>query len=151
MGFDFDSAGFAGGPVAEAAPWVVLGLFAEAADFGVTVHIAELFDALVFGEDVEVVVAALPELIALAFEATRGFAFEDTEQGGQWNVGRFAQEKVDVLGHEDVAADVEMVAFAEGFEDFFEGLFGVGRSEEWEALVTAKGDEVEVAGLLIAF
>jgi hypothetical protein len=79
LGFDFDAAEFSGGPVAEAAPRVVLGLFAEASSYWVAVHVAEFFDALVFGEDVEVVVAALPELFSLAFEATRGFAFEDTE------------------------------------------------------------------------
>ena len=32
----------------------------------------------------------------------------------------FGEEQVDVLGHENVAEDVELVAFAKSFEYFFE-------------------------------
>jgi len=46
----------------EAAPWPVLGFLNETAFDWIAVNVAELLDELGLGEDVEVVVAALPEL-----------------------------------------------------------------------------------------
>lgn len=69
MGFDFDEGGFAGGPVAEAGPDVVFGFLDETAGHGVAMDVAELLDEFSVGEDVEVVVAGLPELEAWAFES----------------------------------------------------------------------------------
>ena len=63
-----DAALFAGEPMAVAAPWPVFRVFDEASFDGVAVDVAELFDELGLGEDVEVVVAGLPELLAVAFE-----------------------------------------------------------------------------------
>ena len=77
MGFDFDSARVAGEPVAVAAPRPVFGAGDEAAFDGVAVDVAELLDKLPLRENVEVVVASLPELWAVALESSRGFAFED--------------------------------------------------------------------------
>jgi hypothetical protein len=54
--------------VAEAAPGPVFGFLDESTFNGVAVDIAELLDELGLGEDVEVVVAGLPELETLAFE-----------------------------------------------------------------------------------
>ena len=73
MGFDFDWAGVAGLPVAVAAPWPVFGFVDEAALDRVAVDVGELLDELGVGEDVEVVVAGLPELWAVAFEEFGGF------------------------------------------------------------------------------
>ena len=52
----------------EAAPRPVFGLFDEVAIYRVAVHVFELLYELVVGEDVEVVVSGLPELVAGAFE-----------------------------------------------------------------------------------
>ena len=62
MGFDFDMSCFACEPVSVAAPWPVFGIFDEAACHRVAVDVAELLDELGLGEDVEVVIAALPEV-----------------------------------------------------------------------------------------
>lgn len=56
-----------------------------------------------------------------------------------------------VLGHEDVAVEVEKVGLAGVFEDLLDGVFGFGGGEVEAAVVAAEGDEVEVAGLLKAF
>ena len=56
-----------------------------------------------------------------------------------------------MLGHEDVAVDVEFVTEAEGFELFFEEDSGVVGVEERPALVATEGDEVEVPFVLPAF
>ncbi|MDP9049212.1 MAG: hypothetical protein M3O31_00595 [Acidobacteriota bacterium] len=76
--FDFDAAGFAGCPVVEAAPWPVFRFRDEAAFDWVAMDVAELLNEFVLGEDVEVVVAGLPELGAGAFEEFRGLSLQDT-------------------------------------------------------------------------
>ena len=48
--------------VAEARPWPVFGLGDQAACNRIAVHAAQLLDALVFAPDIEIIVAALPEL-----------------------------------------------------------------------------------------
>lgn len=150
MGFDLDSALFAGEPVAEAAPGPVFRFLDETACNRIAVDVAELFYELALGEDVEVVVADLPELLAVAFEGLRGLAFEDVQGAGEGPGFRFAEEEMDVLGHEDVAEDVEAVASPELFECGFEGGAGVVVAEKRETLVTAEGDEVVVAFGLVA-
>ena len=75
-------------------------------------NVLELLDMLAVGKDVEVVVAGLPEVLAVAFEEFGGFSFEDTESCGQRVSPRFGEEEVNVLGHQDVSEDVELVAMA---------------------------------------
>ena len=92
LGFDFYSAGFAGEVVAIAAPWPVFGVFCEASFYRVAVDVLELLDVLLVGEDVEVVVAGLPEVFAVALEALRGFSLEDVERGGKGMSFGFAEK-----------------------------------------------------------
>ena len=73
-GFDFDAAGFAGEMVAETAPWPVFGPGNEATYDWVTVDVLQFFNVLSVGEDVEVIVAGLPELFAVALETLGGFS-----------------------------------------------------------------------------
>lgn len=63
---DFDWPGFSGCVMEEAAPGIVFGLLDESAHDWVAVHVSEFLNALVFREDVEVMVAALPELLPLS-------------------------------------------------------------------------------------
>ncbi len=151
MRFDFDYASFAGLPVAEAAPWPVFGLCHQAAGYRVAVHVTEFFSELPLGEDVEVVVAGLPEVLAVAFEALRGFVFEDVESYSQGVGFGFGDEEMDVLGHEDVAVEKETVTSAESFEFFEECGAGVVVVEVGEPTVATEGDEVVVTLVLIAF
>ena len=112
VGFDFDAAGFAGLPVEETAPGPVFGFFDQAAFYRVVMDVAELLDELGLGEDVEVVIARLPELGARTPEELGGFALEDAEGGGEWMTFGLAEQQVDVLGHQDVAEEEESVALA---------------------------------------
>jgi hypothetical protein len=57
--------GFAGGVVVEAGPAVVFRFSDEAAGDGVAVDVLALFDELFCALHVEIVVAALPELLLL--------------------------------------------------------------------------------------
>ena len=68
MGFDFDSTDFPGEPVAIAAPRPIFGILYETALDGVAMDIAKFLGELGLAEDVEIVVANLPELRAVAFE-----------------------------------------------------------------------------------
>ena len=113
FGFDFYSAGFPGEVVAIAAPWPIFGGFDEAAYDWVSVDVPELLDVLSVGEDVEVVVAGLPELFAVAFEALGGFSLEDTHGVAEELLLRFGEQQVDVLWHEDVAEEIEIVRLAD--------------------------------------
>ncbi len=93
----------------------------------------ELFEALPAGEDVEVVVAGLPEGFGVGLFGDG--EFEGLEGLGEGLGGGFAEEVVDVLGDEDVAVDFEVVAFAGLFEGLLEegvvtgggGVCGGGR------------------------
>jgi hypothetical protein len=58
---------------------------------------------------------------------------------------------VDVLGHDDVAEDVELIFLAGGFESVFKDAGRTWGGEVRIAAVTTEGDEVEVVGLLAAF
>jgi hypothetical protein len=137
--------------VVEAAPAVVFGTGDEAAGYWVAVDVADFFYELAGGEGVEVVVTGLPELFTAAFEEFGGFAFDDSEEGGEGVSFWFAGEEVNVLGHEDVGVDGEVVGVAGLFDDSFEDVFGVGVFEKGETVVATEGDEVELAGGLAAF
>jgi hypothetical protein len=63
----------------------------------------------------------------------------------------FGEEEVDVFGHDYVAEEVELVFFAGGFQGVLEDGGGAGGGEVGFAVVTAEGDEVEVACLLSSF
>ena len=65
---DFDGAGFAGSVVVEAAPSIVFRFRDEAAGDRVAMDVTDFFDKFGRGEDIEVVVARLPEAHACAFE-----------------------------------------------------------------------------------
>jgi hypothetical protein len=73
-------------------------------------NIAELLDEFAVGEDVEVVVAALPELRTTALETLRRLVFENVQGNGERMEFGFADEEVEVFGHEDVSEDVQLMA-----------------------------------------
>jgi hypothetical protein len=96
------------------------------------------------GEDVEVVVAGLPEVFSGAFEEFGGLAFDDSEGGREGVVFGFVEEEMDVFGHQDVGVEEEAVGVAGSFDDLFEDFFGFGGVEVGKSVVTTEGDEVEM-------
>ena len=66
-------------------------------------------------------------------------------------VERFADKEMDVLGHDDVAKDFEVVAFAGEFQGVEEDVFRGRGGEVGFAAVTTEGDEVVVAFSLESF
>ena len=63
----------------------------------------------------------------------------------------FAEEEMDVLWHEDVGAENELMSATGSFDDLFEGVFGFVGCEVGKTAVATKGDEVELAGVLATF
>ena len=95
-------------------PRPIFQLVDEAACDRVAVHVLQFFDALVVGEDVEVVVAGLPE--GTFFESPGDGDLQGLEGFGEGSFRGFAQEEMDVLRHDDVAEEFELVLFAGAFE-----------------------------------
>jgi hypothetical protein len=63
----------------------------------------------------------------------------------------FAEEEVEVFGHQDVGVKEEVVGAAGSFDDLFEDLFRFGGVEMGKAVVTTEGDEVEMTQVVAAF
>jgi len=91
---------------------------------GVAVHIPQLLDALFFREDVEVVVASLPER-TLAPPQRDGEldCLDDLVEAG---LPRLVHQQVDVLRHDHVSADDEFVLVPDSLQRVFEEVRGFG-------------------------
>jgi len=70
---------------------------------------------------------------------------EGAKDVGEFGLFGFVQEKVDVLGHEDVAVDLEAVALPELFEGLEEDCSCVIVVQVGMPVVATEGDEVVVA------
>jgi hypothetical protein len=131
--------------VAKAAPWPVFGLLDEASLNWVSVDVAQLLHVLFVGEYVEVVVPGLPELGSFVFQYFGGLAFEDADGSGERLKLRLGEQQMDMLGHEDVTEEKELVTLPEFLQGFFEDNAGVIVVQVWETTETTEGDEVVVA------
>ena len=69
------------------------------------------------------------------------------ELGGSGGSG--PETRVDVLGHQDVALDVEAVPLTAGFKRFFEADAGGIFVQEGIAAIATEGEEVEMALVLV--
>ena len=101
------------------------------------------------GEDVEVVVAGLPERTFVTPSGDRDF--EGLKSFREGFVRRLANEEMHVLRHDDVAQEFELVVVADAFEGVQEDISCGTGIQVWSAMMTAKGDEVVIALLLISF
>ena len=104
----------------------------------------DLLSEFAGGEDVEVIVARLPEVVAFALEKFGGLALDDSDGGGEGVVFGFAEEEMKVFGHQDVGVEEEVVGGAGSFDDLFENFFVFGGFEVGKTLMTTEGDEVEM-------
>jgi hypothetical protein len=99
-------------------------------------------------ENIEVIVAGLPEGAFLALHCYR--KFQGLNGFGQEASLRLCYEEMDVLGHDDVAEDVEVVTNPHGFERSFEEFAGAWDAEVGLPSITTEGDEMGVSAGLIA-
>lgn len=64
---------------------------------------------------------------------------------------RFANEQMDVLGHDHVSEERKAVAVADLTQDFEEDVAAAFGSEERQTMVTTAGDEVQVTQAIAPF
>ena len=100
------------------------------------------------GEDVEVVVARLPE--GTLCETSGDGDLQGLEGFCEGIAGRFAHEQVNVLGHDDVTEEFKLIMSAGTFERVEEDVSGVLGVEVGFAVVATEGNEMVVALLLIS-
>jgi hypothetical protein len=110
-------------------------------------HVSQLFDALVFGENVEVIVAGLPEWPLRTAQSDGELdCLDGPIEAGLFG---FVDQQVDMLRHDDISGDDETVFLPDSFQCVFKETFGFGGGEVRETVVAAEGEKVHVTGLLV--
>ena len=92
----------------------------------------QFLDSLALAPDIEVVIAALPEMHTL----------------GEQSVFRFIREQVDVFRHHHVTVHAHRKTPARYFQLAQQDAACLGRVQPWLATVATEGDEVKLAALL---
>ena len=147
---------------APTAPRPITGMLHEFLFYGILVHVVQLLDHFRSRIDVEIVVAALPEapqrsflgpevqrqlslgLSPSAAHAARQTLLEDLQDLGRRRERRFADQQMDVIGHEDVPDQSESIARAHLAENLHGEVSGANGSKEMPALIAAEGDEMKI-------
>jgi hypothetical protein len=137
--------------MAEAGPTPVLrSCYQTPADW-VAVHVLEFLDRFVVVPHVEVIIAALPESCVFGALKFPGYLlFQNLQDRGKLKIARFAYQKMDMFGHDDISGDNEAVALPHLLQFLLEGAVSGPFSEQGLSLVTTEGRKVEVARVLIA-
>ena len=150
--FDFDGSDLSRQPMTVAAPLPILGGLYESARDRVAMKVAQLLRPLLLREDVEVVVAGLPERGGgfSASQAARDQLFQHLDGGAEMVCARLTYQQMDVFGHDDVAEDVESVPAPDLFQGAFEDSPWWIGIEESQAAVTTEGDEMIATELVVA-
>jgi hypothetical protein len=117
----------------------------------IAMHVLQLFNSLVVGEDVEIIVADLPERLLAKTFRDRQLEGLDRRRERNLAIQRFADEQVNMLRHDDIAADLEVVPLAGEFQGVEKDVFGRRGSKVGFAAITTKCDEVVVAFSLKSF
>jgi len=68
----------------------------------------------------------------------------------KWGCARFAYQQMHMFGHDDISSDDEAVAMPHLFQFLLEYAVAGSRFEQRLSAITTEGDEVEVAGVVIA-
>ena len=83
-------------------------------------HVAQLFDPLLLCPHVEVVVARLPKVFAVADQPPRHRLFQRLQCSRQRASLWFADQQMHVFRHDDVTTDVKSVPESSSFQGAFE-------------------------------
>jgi hypothetical protein len=79
-----------------------------------------------------------------AAQPARNALLQGLRDGRVPSVGRFAEEHVNVLGHDDISGQGESVAVAHSAENLHEEIPGARGSEQGESTVATAGNEMQV-------
>ena len=133
--------------------------------YRIHVHVVKFFDELGLTPDIEIVEARLPELRQqvvgmakwkpellgrccfgrLATELPRHALLQNLHDGGRGACGRFADEQVNVIGHDYVTRKSEAVAVAHLVQNLHKQIPGVRGGKQGQPPIAAASDKVQVA------
>jgi hypothetical protein len=114
-------------------------------------NIADHLGASRFTANITVKVAFLPELLALASQLTRSDLLYGLEKLAQEDRGRFVNEQMDVLRHNDIGVDPRLMPCTSLFQHNLESVLGIRRIEQRETVKATESDEVESFSFLESF
>jgi hypothetical protein len=156
----------------KAAPWPVFRALAESLLHWVAMNVMELLYKLRMIANVEIIIALLPEVIGFSDQTPRHALLQRLQSIGERALLRFAEsvrvptqakirlewatvgvrladEKMNVLGHDNIAIDAKAECDAHAFESVFkDSAAGIGR-EQTAAMVTTKRYEMALPGVVI--
>lgn len=127
-------------------------------------HVTELLDTFVLGPNIEIIKPFLPDVLRGALghvdwiaslcldqNTSRKSKLKRLHHGRRILLLRFADQQVNVFGHDDVTNDHELVAFAHALQHRQEQVATARRGEKGLSSITTAGDEVQVSGAVVAF
>jgi hypothetical protein len=132
------------------------------------VHVVKFLDSLLQTPNIEIVEAALPKArqrivptskvqVQLSGgppffveQAARDALFQNLEDRRRRPFSRFADEQVDVLGHDDVAHQRETVTVAHVAKNLDKDISGVNRTQQRYASIAGEGNEMQMAATVVA-
>jgi hypothetical protein len=128
------------------------------------VHVVQFFVLLSNTPDIEIVEAGLPEPAVLfgldrPFSATftgrkqrKGNAlFEFAHDVGWSRCGRFTNQKMYMLGHDNVSHKRKRELLTHFAKNLYETISRVHGAQKWKALIATAGDEVQVSKTVASF
>ena len=156
---EFHRSGFAQSVGAEATPTPQFRRFHQSALNGIVVHVVYLLGMFALAEDIEIIVALLPKgrwqfslpdryLIGDVFLSSgvaRNALFENLHGHCKISLRGFGNEEMEVLRHDYIPPDNELVFLSDFFEDFEKQITTTGGGEKRLTMITTAGDEVFVA------
>jgi hypothetical protein len=162
----FDGTGLAQEVGAETAPAPEFRRGHQAALHRISMHVTKFFDAFVFGPHIEIVEPFLPDVLREVVEqnslgwipstprlrqnASRKSELKSLHHGRRGLDLRFADQQVNVLGHDHVAGYHEMVPPAHLLQYSEKKIATARRAQQRLPPVTTAGDEVEVSRAVIS-
>jgi hypothetical protein len=158
--------GFAQKVGAEATPAPQFRRRDQSALYWIAMHITQFLDTFVLAPDVEIVESFLPDMLRDGGEETglRGVAppsrlcqnaarkaeFEGLHDSRRILLLRFADQQVNVFGHDHVAGNDEAIAPAYLLQHSQKEVTAARGAEHWLSPVTTASDEMQVSGTIIA-
>lgn len=135
----------------ETAPRPIFGFVHQTPPDRVAVDVAQLFDSLLVGPDVEVVIARGPERRATPIaKFSRDDLLQHLEGGCKPPAFGLTHQQVDMFGHDHVPADEESIPLAHPLQCTLKGMSSLRLRQQRFPLITTEGDEMQVAVFLIS-
>ncbi len=150
------------------APLPLLRLERESSLHRIGVHVVQLLHLLLFCEHDEIVKSRLPDVAMVesclpepilthvgcrsqfAQEAASEALFDGLHDFGWIAPLRFAEQQVDVLGHDHVTNYHEMVSPAYALQDMKQQVAILCSCEQRQSLITTGGNEMEISRTVVA-